>query len=198
MDSQEARMANLTKKYRVSLTPEARAELEAIVRQTSAGVGKVRRAKMLLMADDAHPDGGYADWEIAEEVGLCERQVVRIRQKFVKSGVRPTMTRATRSDAGVNRTIDGRAEAQLVTIACSAPPEGRDAWTLQLLCDELRRLKIVRSVCRETVRQTLKKTNCSPGSRNASASPKRTGRGLSRGWKKSLTSTKRPSTTNVR
>lgn len=191
-------MANLTKKYRVSLTPEARAELEAIVRQTSAGVGKVRRAKMLLMADDAHPDGGYADWEIAEEVGLCERQVVRIRQKFVKSGVRPTMTRATRSDAGVNRTIDGRAEAQLVTIACSAPPEGRDAWTLQLLCDELRRLKIVRSVCRETVRQTLKKTSCSPGSRNASASPKRTGRGLSRGWKKSLTSTKRPSTTNVR
>jgi Homeodomain-like domain len=191
-------MANLTKKFRVSLTPEARAELEAIVRQTSAGVGKVRRAKILLMADDAHPEGGYADWEIAEEVGLCERQVVRIRQKFVKSGVRPTVTRATRSDAGVCRTIDGRAEAQLVTMACSAPPEGRDAWTLQLLCDELRRLKIVRSVCRETVRQMLKKTNCSPGSRNASASRRRIGRGLSRGWKKCSTSIKRRSTSSVR
>ncbi len=191
-------MANLTKKYRVSLTAEARAELEAITRQTSVGVAKVRRARILLMADDAHPDGGYADWEIADEVGLCERQVVRIRQKFVKSGVRPTLTRATRSDAGVNRTLDGRAEAQLVTIACSTPPEGRDAWTLQLLCDELRRLKIVNSVCRETVRQALKKTSYSPGSPHASASPKRIGRGSSRGWKKSSTSTKRPSTTSVR
>lgn len=191
-------MANLTKKYRVSLTPEARAELLAITRQTSAGVAKVRRAKILLMSDEAHSDGGYADGEIAEEVGLCERQVVRIRQKFVKSGVRPTVTRATRSDAGVNRKIEGRAEAQLVTIACSAPPEGRDAWTLQLLCDELRRQKIVHSVCRETVRQALKKTNCSLGSPNASASPKRIGRGSSRGWKKSSTSTKKPSTTNVR
>jgi hypothetical protein len=195
---QEARMANLTKKYCVSLTSEARAELLAITRQTSAGVAKVRRAKILLMSDDAHPDGGYADWEIADEVGLCERQVVRVRQKFVKSGVQPTVTRATRSDAGVRRTIDGRAEAQLVTIACSAPPEGRDAWTLQLLCDELQRLNVVASVCCETVRQVLKKTGCSLGSPNASASRKPIDRDSSRAWKPSSTSTKRPSTSNIR
>lgn len=191
-------MANLTKKYRVSLTAEARAELTATVRRTSAGVAKVRRAKILLMADDAHPEGGYADWEIADEVGLCERQVVRIRQKFVKSGVQPTLARATRSDAGARRAIDGRVEAQLVAIACSTPPEGRDAWTLQMLCDELRRLKLVRSVCCETVRQTLKKTACNLGNPNASALPKRIDRGSSRGWKKSLTSTKKRSTTNIR
>jgi hypothetical protein len=188
-------MANLTKKYRVSLTPEARAELLAITRQTSAGVGQVRRAKVLLMADERRQ---AADWEIAEEVGHCERQVVRIRQKFVKSGVRPTIQRATRSDAGVRRALDGRAEAQLVTIACSAPPEGRDAWTLQLLCDELRRLNVVTSVCCETVRQVLKKTGCSLGSRNVSASRKRIGRDSSRGWKPSSTSTRKRLTSNAR
>lgn len=191
-------MPNLSKKYHVVLTAEARAELSALVRKTSAGAGKVRRATILLMADEAHPDGGYADWEIAEEVGLCERQVVRIRQKFVKSGVQPTVTRATRSDAGTRRAIDGRAEAQLVAIACSAPPEGRDAWTLQMLCDELQRLKVVTSVCCETVRQALKKTNCGLGSPNASASPKRIGRDSSRGWKRSSTSTRKRSTSNVR
>ncbi len=191
-------MPNLAKKYRVLLTPEARTELGAIARKTSAGAGKVRRATILLMADEAHPDGGYADWEIAEEVGLCERQVVRVRQKFVKSGVQPTVTRATRSDAGTRRAIDGRAEAQLVAIACSAPPEGRDSWTLQLLCDELQRLKVVTSVCCETVRQALKKTNCGLGSRNASASRKRIGRDLSRGWKRFSASTKKRSTSNVR
>jgi hypothetical protein len=135
-----------------------RAELEAITRKTSLGVAQVRRAKILLMADEAHPDGGYADWQISEEVGLCERQVVRIRQRFVKSGVQPTLVRAKRSDAGTRRALDGKAEAHLVTLACSTPPEGRDHWTLQLLCNELKRLEIIPSVCCETVRQVLKKT----------------------------------------
>lgn len=191
-------MPNSSIKFQVLLSPEVRTELEAVARKTSAGAAKVRRAKILLMADEAHPDGGYPDWEIAEEVGLCERQVVRIRQKFVKSGVLPTLSRAVRADAGMRRAIDGRAEARLVTIACGTPPEGRDHWTLQMLCDELRRLQIVKSVCCETVRQVLKKTNYDPGSRNASASPKRIGRGSSRGWKKSLTSTKNHSTTGGR
>jgi Homeodomain-like domain len=156
-------MSNSPLKYQVLLSPEARVELEALVRKSSAGVAKIRRAKILLLADAAHPDGGYPDWEIAEEVGLCDRQVVRIRQKFVKSGVAPTLTRAVRSDTGTRRVIDGRAEAQLVTIACSTPPEGRDHWTLQMLCDELSRLRIVKSVCCETVRQILKKQTATLG-----------------------------------
>jgi hypothetical protein len=191
-------MPNLANKFKVILSAETRAELEAITRKTSAGVARVRRAKILLMADEAHSDGGYSDRQIAEEVGLCERQVVRIRQKFVKSGVQPTLTRAIRSDAGTRRVLDGKAEAHLVTIACSTPPEGRDHWTLQMLCDELKRLHIVKSVCCETVRQTLKKTNCSPGKPNVSASRKPTDRDSSRGWRKSSTFTKRRSTTSTR
>ena len=191
-------MPTLVKKFQVLLSTEARAELEAVSRKTSAGVAKVRRAKILLMADEAHSAGGCPDWEIAAEVGLCERQIVRIRQKFVKSGVQPTLTRVTRSDAGTRRAIDGRAEARLITIACSTPPEGRDHWTLQMLCTELQRLDIVKSVCCETVRQVLKKTNCALGKRSASASPSPTGRGSSRGWKKSSTSIKKRSTRNAR
>jgi hypothetical protein len=150
------------------------------------------------MSDAGHPDGGYADAEIAAEVGLCERQVVRIRQKFVKLGMQPTLTRATRCDAGVRRAIDGRAEAQLVAIACSTPPEGRDHWTLQLLCDQMKRLQIVKSVCPETVRQVLKKTNFVLGRPSGSALLKKTGPGSSRGWKKSLTSIKKRTTRSVR
>jgi len=191
-------MSNSPIKFQVLLSPEVRAELEAVTRKTSAGAAKIRRAKILLLADEAHPDGGCPDWEIAEEVGLCERQVVRIRQKFVKAGVQPTLARATRSDAGARRAIDGRAEAQLITIACSTPPEGRDHWTLQLLCTELQRLEIVKSVCCETVRQILKKTNCVLGKRNASASPKRIGRGSLRGWKRSSTSIRKRTPKNAR
>jgi hypothetical protein len=186
-------MPRLEHKYHVVLTAEVRAELEAITRMHTVGAAKLRRAKILLMSAD-----GDTDMEISEEVGLCERQVVRVRQKFVKSGVQPALTRATRKDAGVPKVIDGRAEAQLITIACSTPPEGRDHWTLQMLCGEMKRLKIVKSVCPETVRQALKKTNFVLGLPSASASPKRIEPASSSGWKRSSTSTKNHTTKSVR
>jgi hypothetical protein len=178
-------MPDLAKKLNVELSGAKRSELEAICRQTSVAAAKLRRARILLMSDTAHPDGRRRDWEIAEAVGLSERQVVRIRQQFVRDGesvlefnVRPP----------VASKLDGKAEAHLITLCCSEAPDGRDRWTLQLLCDELARLKLVESVCPETVRKCLKKMNSSLGERSVSASRRRTGRGLSPGWKKSSTS----------
>jgi hypothetical protein len=194
----QARMPEMSEKYKVKLSAEQRKELERVSHQSSVGVARVRRAKILLMSDESNPEGRRRDWEIAEAVGISERQVVRIRQKFVRDGIEPTLTRAVRSDAGSSRVLDGKAEAHLVRLACSTPPEGRDKWTLELLCDELCRLQIVRSICRETVRQALKKTNLSLGRRSGSASPKRIGRGLSRGWRKSSTSTRKASTKRTR
>lgn len=147
-------MPSQNAKYRVKLTVEQRTKLEAVTRLQSVGAARHRRARILLMADENHPDGHRPDRVIAEAVGICERQVVRIRQRFVREG-----------DAALDRQplppretkLDGAAEARLVSICCSAPPEGRERWTLQLLCDELVRLKVVTSICRETVRKHLKK-----------------------------------------
>lgn len=189
-------MPNSNQKLTVHLSAEFRAELEGICRRQSLGAAKVRRARILLMSDEDHPEGGRRDWEIAEAVGLSERQVVRIRQQFVREG-EPVLERKTRFDAGVPKTLDGEAEAKLVTLCCSAPPEGRERWTLQLLCDELTRLKVVASVCRETVRQCLKKTNLSPGEPNGSASRNRTALASSPGWKKSSTLTRKSTTSET-
>ena len=180
-------MPALNAKYRVRLTKQQRAASEAICRRQSVAAAKVRRARILLMTDESHPDGRKPDWQIAEAVGLCERQVVRIRQQFVREGD-PTLDRQPRCDAGISRTLDAKAEATLVSLCCSDPPEGRDRWTLQLLCDELGRLEVVESVCRETVRKCLKKTGSSLGGSSDSAFPKQTGRDSSRGWKNSSTS----------
>jgi len=191
-------MSQRAPKHKVVLTPEQRAGLEYMTRQTSIGVAKKRWATILLLADEAHPEGQRTDPEIAETVGLCVRQLERIRKRFTQHGLDATLARTPRSDAGIPRVLDGKAEAHLVTLCCSEPPDGRDHWTLQLLCDELARLKVVTSVCPETVRQCLKKTNSSPGKPNASASPRTTDRDSSPPWKKSLTPTKRLTTRRAR
>lgn len=191
-------MSRRDHKHKVILTPDQRADLEHMTRQSSIGVAKKRWATILLLADEEHSEGGRPDVEIAEEVGVSVRQLERIRKRFVQNGFDATLVRSTRRDAGVPKVFDGPTEARLVAICCSEAPDGRDHWTLQMLCGELARLKIVTSVCQETVRKCLKKTNSSPGKPSGSASPRPTGRGSSPRWKKSSTPTKRPTTTSTR
>jgi hypothetical protein len=178
----------MSAKVSVHLTAEMRQDLAAIARSQSVSAAKSRRARVLLFADEEHADGQRPDTYIAAAVGLSEKQVKTIRHKFVREGV-SVLDRKTRETGPTPPKFDGRAEAQLVTLCCSTPPDGRQRWTLQLLVDELCRLQVVTSVCCETVRQCLKKTGCNLGGRNGSASPKRTTRGSSRSWSKSSTST---------
>jgi len=164
-------------KLRVYLKAKVRKALEALCRQGCVSAAKVRKARILLLADENPSGEALPDHEIAERVGLCERQVVRIRQKFVREGGPPTLERKKRCRPGTTPKFDGRTEARLVALCCSTPPNGRTRWTMRLLADELGRLQIVTSVCPETVRQCLKKTGLNLGNRNGSASRRRTGRG---------------------
>ena len=83
--------------------------------------------------------------------------VERLRQRFVEEGFEAALQRKEQKNRKA-KTIDGRAEAHLVAMACSEPPEGRTRWTLKLLADRMVALEFVDSVCPETIRKTLKKT----------------------------------------
>lgn len=186
------------KKYVVQLTDEGRAELEAVVRAQNATSRQSNRARVLLLSDVNHVDGRRPDWQIGEIVGLSEKQIKRIRQQFVKEGLQESLQRKARSDAGTPKKIDGEVEAKLVVLCCSKPPAGRQRWTLSLLVDELCRLKVVASVCRETVRQSLKKIGSSRGRRSVFASRKKTVPVSLRTWNKFSTSTSNNTTKRTR
>ena len=162
-------MANSNAKRKVYLENATRKELNSLVRSGSVSARKVRQARILLLADENSREGQRPDSYIAECVGVCERQVSRVRQRFVEHGLETTLQRQTRSDAGVPQKVDGAVEAQLVRLCCSEPPAGQQRWTLQLLVDELGKLTVGAQVCRETVRRTLKKIASNPGKQNASA-----------------------------
>jgi len=81
------------------------------------------------------------------------------------------------------RKLDGEQEARLVALACSAPPEGRESWTLRLLADKLIELEVVESIAPETVRQTLKKTTSSRGRNKHGASHPKPMQPLSARWR---------------
>ena len=185
-------------KHEVELDDNQRTELEAVVRDGTAPARRVRQARVLLLADEDRREGHRPDWYIAECVDVSIRQICRIRQQFVREGLNPTLNRKRRSDAGVPEKMDGNVEAQLITLCCSTPPAGQQRWTLQLLVDELSRQQVVVSVCRETVRKTLKKIASSRGKRNASAFRKPTAPVSWHAWSGSSTSTTRFTTKRIR
>jgi hypothetical protein len=80
------------------------------------------------------------------------------KKKAVQEGPLAVLERKPRITPPTPPKVDGRVEAQITKLACSAPPEGRSKWTLRLLAKKVVELKIVDSLSHETVRQALKKT----------------------------------------
>ena len=149
-------------KYRVTLAQEERDGLEQLLAKGQAAARKLTHARILLKADASEGGPGWRDEDIVHALDCSAATVYRVRERFVTEGVVASLD--PKPPARVYpRRLDGKGEAQLVTLACSQPPEGRTHWTLRLLADRLVDLGVVDQISSETVRLTLKKTNSSRG-----------------------------------
>ena len=151
------------KKYLVTLTPDERDHLTGLLSAGKRSALTLARVRILLKADQAEGGPAWPDDRIAEALDCGLRTVERVRQRFVERGLEAALGRKPQDRPSRERKLDGRAEARLIALACSEPPDGRAAWTLQLLADKLVELRVVDSVCDETVRRALKKTRSSRG-----------------------------------
>jgi hypothetical protein len=151
------------KKYKVTLTTEERQQLQALITTGKAAAKKLTHARILLKADAAEGGPAWDDLQIAYATEVSTDTVARVRQRFVEYGLEAALTRKKQDRPSRERKLDGRGEARLIALACSAPPNGRKEWTMKLLADRLVELEVVDTVSDETVRRVLKKTNSSRG-----------------------------------
>jgi transposase len=144
------------KKYVVNLDKDEKERLQRLTTKGKSGARKIRRARILLLAEE-----GYIDKEIARALGAALTTVERVRKRFVEEGLEAALSQRPRP--GATRKLDGHQEAYLVALACSHPPEGKKHWTMQMLADKPVRLEVVEEISDETVRRTLKKGASSRG-----------------------------------
>lgn len=152
------------KKYFVELTTDERADLEALTSKGTARARQMKRALILLAADE-----GEQDAVIATKVRVHLSTVVRIRQRFAVEGLKKALNERPRP--GNPRRLDGRQEAYVIALACSDPPEGREKWTMQLLAKRLVELNVVDSISDDTVWRTLKRGTSNPGNAESGVLP---------------------------
>jgi transposase len=148
----------MKKKYLVTLTADEREQLNAMITAGTASAKKLAHARVLLKADQGENGLAWVDEVIAEAVEVSTDTVARIRQRFVEQGLEAALVRKKQDRPSRERVLDGSAEARLLAVACSDPPDGRAAWTLTMLADKLVELEVVERVSRESVRRVLKKT----------------------------------------
>jgi transposase len=149
----------VNKKYRVHLTNEEREHLEKLVRKGKTHARKLLYARILLKADENGP-ASWTDERIADAFEVSVATVARERRRYREEGLEVALL-PKKPGRPRRRVLDGRAEAHLIALACSSPPEGRGRWPLRLLADRMVELGYVESLSYETVRRTLKKTNSS-------------------------------------
>jgi len=138
------------KKYKVTLTEAERQELISLTSKGQVRARKMKRAQVLLKADE-----GLKDSDIMTAVNVRRPMVEDTRRRFVEGGLEKALNEDPRP--GAKRKLDGHAEAYLVALTCSEPPDDHDHWTLRLLADKLVELGMVDGISHEAVRQTLKK-----------------------------------------
>jgi hypothetical protein len=129
--------------YVVRLTEEERTALTEVIGKGKAAARKINHANVLLKLDADGP--AWSDAQAADAFDCSARTVFSIRQRCVEAGLAAALERKKRAHPPRERILDGEGEAQLVRIACSAPPEGQARWTLALLADSLVELQAIAS-----------------------------------------------------
>jgi len=153
----------MAKHYIVRLNDEERKQLTELLGRKILAAKKRKRAQVLLKADAAQDGPAWIDSRIGEAFDVSVVTVEKIRKGYVLDGLEAAIERKRQCRPSRQPVLDGAKEARLVALCCGTVPAGHGRWTLSLLADKLVELKIVDSICRETVRQALKKTNCSLG-----------------------------------
>ena len=140
----------------LKLRKEDRSVLEGIRSKGLHQAREVNRAHVLSCLDQGIPES-----QIMAVLGIGRTAVWRTRAAYLQGGVELAVFDVERS--GRPRQYDTNAQAHITALACSAPPAGKQRWTMVELERAARQEPGMESVSRETVRRMLKKTISSPG-----------------------------------
>ncbi len=140
----------MKKQHIVRLTDGERKELTALIEAGRRLARKIKRARILLLADE-----GRKDREIAEKLRVSVPTVVRMRKRFASDGTAGGLEEKPRS--GKPPWLNGTVAAHITGLAASDPPKGRKRWSLRLLAIRAVELNLVDSISHETIRGILKK-----------------------------------------
>lgn len=145
------------KKYLIALTDSDIKKLQSLIHNKKTSKSIIRRCQILLELDNNNPNH-LTQLQISKTFGVCKATVSNIVKDYVEHGLDYTITYQRNPNSNAKRKVDGRSEAHIVELACSAPPEGYARWTVRLLSDRAR-IVLDTPISKSTIQEVLKKHN---------------------------------------
>jgi transposase len=152
----------MNRKYIVKLSDEQKQHLEKLITSGTSPARMLTRARILLKSDQSANGPNWPYEKIVEAYDVSEMLIRDVRKRFAEAGIEAALQRK-KPAREYEHSLDGEAEAHLIALACSEPPEGQKRWTLRLLKKAMQERMYVETVSHETIRTTLKKRRLSHG-----------------------------------
>lgn len=153
-------------KIRVELSADDQTFLRSYVSKGRHAARVIRRARMLLLLNE----GSKNQKQIAKDCACSEGTVTNLLKRYgeCKGVVADVLEEKPRS--GQPTIITPELEANITALACCEEgPDGRSAWTLDLIAGKMVKDGLAVHLSYETVRKVLKKAGSSPGSKSSGA-----------------------------
>jgi hypothetical protein len=146
----------------IYLTPETQEYLQKIIKAGVHNSHVITRARVLLMLDRTGKTDHVRYKRTAENANISVQAVYNMRDEYLTNqDIESYLNRKKRDTPPRAQKIDGKAEAQIIALACGEPPKGYSKWTVRLLRDKAVELHFVDGLSHMTIQRLLKKRNIS-------------------------------------
>jgi len=146
----------------IYLTPETQEYLQKIIKAGVHNSHVITRARVLLMLDRTGKTDHVRYKRTAENANISVQAVYNMRDEYLTNqDIESYLNRKKRDTPPRTQKIDGKAEAQIIALACGEPPKGYSKWTVRLLRDKAVELHFVDGLSHMTIQRLLKKRNIS-------------------------------------
>jgi hypothetical protein len=142
---------------KIQLAEDDRVALKSFRTKGQHMAREFNRAHILSALDQNIPEK-----QIMSVLGIGRTAIWRTRSAYLENGLSYALHDVERPGQPIKYGTDQQAE--VVALACSAPPKGAKRWTIDLLTEAARRRPKLKKISRESIRLFLKKTTANPGS----------------------------------
>lgn len=149
-------------KYHIKLSEGEREGVKTAISKKMAGQQVQKRGKILLDLDESRGMRQYTTQKIANRQGVSVATISEVCKRYEAGGIEAVLKRKSRIAPPVAAKVTGEVEAHIIATCCSAPPEGKAGWSMQMIANKIVLDGVVDSISDETVRLVLKKRNSSP------------------------------------
>lgn len=108
----------------VELTNDERAHLSGLIKKGKSSAQSNLKARILLKADQGEAGERWLDKNICTALNTNLSMIGRVRENWVNEGIEAVFMRKKREAPPIRPIFDGEAEARLIALACSEPPQG--------------------------------------------------------------------------